>query len=113
MIGKEKFQPDLINVTVIRSDNKLNVFAILPDRIITSDSRCYWKLKTSTSVTATVVKKCLKESTEDCGDELPLCKSFSIVDVKDTQSYYLKVYYSYNMAIYGDATIEKGTKILF
>ena len=99
-------------MTVVRGANQLYVNAMLPNRMKTSDSRCYWKLKNSASVTATVVKQCLKESTDNCGDELPLCKNFSIVGVEDANSYELTVYYSNDIAIYGDARIEKGTQII-
>ena len=100
-------------MTVVRSGNQLHINATLPDRIITSNSRCYWKLKTSASATAMVVKQCFIENRDGCGPELPLCKSFSIVGVEDTHDYHLTVYYSNNLAIYWSVTIEKGIEKFF
>ena len=96
-------------MSVLRCAHKLHVNAMLPKRIITSDSRCYWKLRNSTSGTDKVVKKCFKELSDDCGNMPPLCKLFSIVGVEDTHGYHLTVFYSNNLAICGSATIEKGT----
>ena len=100
-------------MTVVRGVNQLRVNAMLPNRMKTNVSICYWKLKNSAYVTATEVKQCFIENTDGCLNELPLCMNFSIIGVEDTHDYHLTVYYSYNLAIYGTATIEKGTQIIF
>ena len=99
-------------MSFVRHDNQFIVTAILPEKIQDRESKCEWKLSNSDSMLE-IVKQCFGKNKMDCGDNLPLCKNFTITDVPDTHGYHLTVYYRDNHDVNGVATIKMSTYILF